>query len=472
MRSFVPQVSRQTGPAAQLSWTAPAPRSVRMAARGHASGVGESAEAARQEPRTTPDLPFRHDFSRIPVHAAPPAIQPKLRVGAPGDAHEREADQVAEQVMRMPEPRPQTGRQPSDDAGHVEAPATVHDVLRSPGHPLDASTRAFLEPRFGHDFSHVRVHTDAPAGDAALAIDARAFTAGSHVVFGAGEYAPQTEGGRHLLAHELTHVLQQGSPPADTPVRPARGAPAFSTCRPSRTPSPCIADPRSLVRLAQVPIAERSTGPILQRKAAVDDPPQREEREDSEPVGEAGGGGSAVTLKVQIVSGSKPAEGHPEEQKIFGGRKGGHVVINLGAEGVFGFSNDGFGGHFWARGKKRQNSKFEHYTAQEWNAKIKGKQVITYEIAVTLDQRNSIKAAFGGEPDVDWSVLGYRCASYALHALKEAGVIADSDFAIKYFLAVTPAALARFLKKRGHSPHVQPGGKTRKWKRFRMSPGP
>jgi hypothetical protein len=222
MRSFASQASRQTGPAAQLSWTAPALRNVRTAARGHASSAGKSAEAARQELQTTPDLPFLHDFGRIAIHATPPAIPPKLRVGASGDAHEREADQVAEQVMRMPEPRPRTGPRPPDDGGHVEAPATVLDVLRSPGHPLDASTRAFLEPRFGHDFSHVRVHADASAGNAASAIDARAFTAGSHVVFGAAEYAPQTEGGRHLLAHELTHVVQQRSPAADTPVRRKR----------------------------------------------------------------------------------------------------------------------------------------------------------------------------------------------------------------------------------------------------------
>jgi peptidoglycan hydrolase-like protein with peptidoglycan-binding domain len=209
MRSFAPQVSRQAGPSAQLSWTAPALRSVRTAARGHASGVGESAEAARQEPPTTPNLPILHDFSRITIHAAPPAIQPKLRIGASGDAREREADQVAEQVMRMPEPRLQTGRRPSDDAGYLEAPAAVHDVLRSPGHPLDASTRAFMEPRFGHDFSRVRVHTDARAADSAQAVNARAYTVGQHIVFGKQAFSPVEPAGRTLLAHELVHTLQQ-----------------------------------------------------------------------------------------------------------------------------------------------------------------------------------------------------------------------------------------------------------------------
>jgi hypothetical protein len=89
------------------------------------------------------------------------------------------------------------------------APPIVHEVLRSPGQPLDPATRTFMEPRFGHDFSKVRVHTDARAAEAALSIDARAFTSDRGIVFGAGEYAPQTLSGRRLVAHELTHVVQQ-----------------------------------------------------------------------------------------------------------------------------------------------------------------------------------------------------------------------------------------------------------------------
>jgi len=85
----------------------------------------------------------------------------------------------------------------------------VHDVLRSPGRPLDAGVRAVMEPRFGHNFAHVRVHSDARAADSADALGAFAYTAGPHIVFGAGQYAPHTEGGRSLLAHELAHVVQQ-----------------------------------------------------------------------------------------------------------------------------------------------------------------------------------------------------------------------------------------------------------------------
>ncbi|MFY9553195.1 MAG: DUF4157 domain-containing protein [Blastocatellia bacterium] len=88
-------------------------------------------------------------------------------------------------------------------------PAIVPEVLRSPGQPLDTTTRAFMEPRFGHDFSNVRVHTDARAAESAKAVNALAYSVGNNVVFGAGRFAPSTQSGRRLLAHELTHTLQQ-----------------------------------------------------------------------------------------------------------------------------------------------------------------------------------------------------------------------------------------------------------------------
>lgn len=89
------------------------------------------------------------------------------------------------------------------------APPIVHDVLRSPGQPLDTATRQFMEPRFGHDFGRVRIHADAKAAESAKAVVAHAYTVGSDVVFGQSRYAPGTDSGRRLLAHELTHVVQQ-----------------------------------------------------------------------------------------------------------------------------------------------------------------------------------------------------------------------------------------------------------------------
>lgn len=102
------------------------------------------------------------------------------------------------------------------------APPIVHEMLRSPGQPLDANTRASMESRFGHDFGSVRVHDDAQAVESAQAVDAQAYTVGRDIVFASGKYAPRTAKGRRLLAHELTHVVQQ-SP--DVPMARASTAP-------------------------------------------------------------------------------------------------------------------------------------------------------------------------------------------------------------------------------------------------------
>lgn len=90
-------------------------------------------------------------------------------------------------------------------------PPIVHEVLRSPGQPLDKKTRDFFEPRFGHDFSKVRVHTDAKAAESATAVNAEAYTVGQDVVFGEGKYSLSSNANRRILAHELTHVVQQSS---------------------------------------------------------------------------------------------------------------------------------------------------------------------------------------------------------------------------------------------------------------------
>ncbi len=92
---------------------------------------------------------------------------------------------------------------------HAQAPPIVHEVLRSAGAPLDHSTRDFMEPRMGQDFSQVRVHTDAKAAESARAVNALAYTVGRDVVFGMGQYTPGTNNGRQLLAHELVHIVQQ-----------------------------------------------------------------------------------------------------------------------------------------------------------------------------------------------------------------------------------------------------------------------
>jgi hypothetical protein len=160
-------------------------------------------------------------------------MQTKLAISSPGDAFEREADAVADQVMRMPDPTgqrqckscpdgsasssnyeetPQIKRRANGHGGSGEVTAGFTSRL-SAGQPLDKATRNFFEPRFGRDFGSVRVHSDDDAHESAAAVNARAFTLGHDVVFGTGQWSPGTTEGRRLLAHELAHVTQQGSAP-------------------------------------------------------------------------------------------------------------------------------------------------------------------------------------------------------------------------------------------------------------------
>ena len=163
-------------------------------------------------------------------------LQTKLTISQPGDEFEQEADRVAEQVMRMPDAelnrqRRDIGtplvqrRATSGGTGVMEAPPIVHDVLSSPGQPLDTATRAFFEPRFGHDLGQVRIHNDQRAADSSRAVDALAYTVGNALVFASGRYAPATAGGRQLLAHEFAHVVQQQPFGPDPIVQRSTGEP-------------------------------------------------------------------------------------------------------------------------------------------------------------------------------------------------------------------------------------------------------
>ncbi|HTJ23713.1 MAG TPA: DUF4157 domain-containing protein, partial [Gemmatimonadaceae bacterium] len=150
------------------------------------------------------------------------ALQAKLSVSDPRDVFEQEADRVADQVMRMPDPQARIESRAAPIVQRVEA--SVSDVpavdgateqaihsLSGRGSALPDAVRSYMEPRFAADFSAVRVHDDAHAHELARSVNAQAFTVGANVVFGAGRYSPHTEGGRRLLAHELTHVVQQSA---------------------------------------------------------------------------------------------------------------------------------------------------------------------------------------------------------------------------------------------------------------------
>ncbi|HEU0282930.1 MAG TPA: DUF4157 domain-containing protein [Gallionella sp.] len=145
-------------------------------------------------------------------------MQRKLSIGASNDPLEQEADRVADHVLAAPTNSTSSGAAPhiqrytgqaSPDGG--SAPASVDSVLASPGRPLDPALQQDFGQRFGHDFSHVRIHADAAAAQSARDVNAHAYTVGQDIVFGAGQFAAGTHAGQRLLAHELTHVVQQSS---------------------------------------------------------------------------------------------------------------------------------------------------------------------------------------------------------------------------------------------------------------------
>ena len=190
----------------------------------------------------------------------PPLVQTKLTINQPNDRYEQEADRVADTVIRMPEPdvsnairfgsiqracigcgegelrrqlliqtktiaeqiTPFIQRQVEEEEEILQTKAYTGQVsevtsdiasriqsLKGGGQPLSETTRAFFESRFGQDFNQVRVHTNSQAANTAQAINSKAFTVGRDVVFGVGQYSPETAIGKRLLAHELTHVIQQ-----------------------------------------------------------------------------------------------------------------------------------------------------------------------------------------------------------------------------------------------------------------------
>jgi len=204
-------------------------------------------------------------------HAVGALVRAKLELGGTHDPEEHEADRAAEAVTAGKTCACGTAgagtcetcrgsgavrRSATGAAGAGAAPPAVHAALAGPGVPLSAALRADMGARFGHDFSGVRVHTDAAAADSARTIGARAYAAGADVVFAAGQFAPDTADGRHLLAHELAHVVQQaGAAPA---VRrdPGDGGvpPAPTDDRDAGVPEAVVADPvAGVVPASQVP---------------------------------------------------------------------------------------------------------------------------------------------------------------------------------------------------------------------------
>ena len=151
-----------------------------------------------------------------PECASMKRLQTKLSIGASNDPLEQEADRVADQLMSaatdptINSAPPRIQRFTAHSAGENSmAPASVDRVLASSDRPLEPTLRQDMEQRFGHDFSRVKVHAGAAAEQSVRDVNAHAYTVGHSMVFGAGQFAPGTHEGRRLLAHELTHVVQQ-----------------------------------------------------------------------------------------------------------------------------------------------------------------------------------------------------------------------------------------------------------------------
>ena len=297
------------------------------------------------------NAPAAPHLGAAPANPAPNSgIQAKLKIGSPGDRFEREADRVADQVMRMPAPSIQRScscggtcpkcrsrgegnrkalvqRQQAKGSREAVIPPGLHEGLRSliqtkrsddavqrqededeekliqtkeapgagpaltastqsaisglrgGGAPLPASERAFFEPRFGRDFSQVRVHTDARAAEAARAISARAFTYGNDIAFGAGQFQPNSGDGQRLLAHELTHTVQQSKTGVSAVQRRLtvnKNAPSFA---PANDPANTLTQAQRLSEMDTLVQAlcdnfevDQSTGEVEEKSPQCDDP--------------------------------------------------------------------------------------------------------------------------------------------------------------------------------------------------------
>jgi hypothetical protein len=239
---------------------------------------------------------------------APTTVQAKLAVNNPGDAQELEADATADKVMRSAQPLPLGGqgqlpeeqlqrtaqkeeeqlqrqckdcsepeerdaapvvqRQVGDGGtGGISAPPIVGEVVSSTGRSMDTGAQSFMETRFGQDFSQVRIHDDDKAAHSAESINAHAYTYGNHIVFNKNQYQPGTQAGKHLLAHELTHVLQQGGTlrrrvrdtAATPPTRQQPAATAENSASPGLAERRATTAPATPGRAAAAPAAPPAT---------------------------------------------------------------------------------------------------------------------------------------------------------------------------------------------------------------------
>jgi hypothetical protein len=277
----------------------------------HLLPPGRTGEAAARIPR-----PLWRPFETTP---------PRREIGSANDPLKRRADRVAHQVKGRPATRlAAAADKPGAPraTGSAAAPDTVQEALRSPGEPLDAATRAFFEPRFGRDLAAVRVHFDSAAARSARDVHAAAYTVGRDVVFGAGTFAPGTEAGDRLIAHELTHVVQQGFGEAPVLQRQLIFAAGY--------PRPYATDPAEVASFkagSWMPSSDDFLGTVLLSGGGtpaktLDDlfaaigSADRHTITELGLIGHAAGGGFALSGSVNVTS--PPSIGIGEDGKITG----------------------------------------------------------------------------------------------------------------------------------------------------------
>jgi len=165
------------------------------------------------------------DFSSVSILSRNNgSIQPKLKINSPGDKYEQEADRIADRVVSISdqsiqrkcsrcEEKEQIQTKTNGNSGMQVSNGLTNKISHSRGNgqALDSTTRSIMENRIGADFSRVRIHSGNRASEMSREINARAFTVGKDIYFDQGEYAPSSKEGKRLLAHELTHTIQQGS---------------------------------------------------------------------------------------------------------------------------------------------------------------------------------------------------------------------------------------------------------------------
>jgi len=242
-------------------------------------------------------------------------VQAKLRIGQPGDIYEQEADRVAELIMRMLEPSDQKQTEEDEEEliqgkplaaqmtplierqiGEYDKKEEEGKVLQTKevygrtsevtpilesrinalkgGQPLPESVRAFFEPRFGYDFSQVRLHSGSMAAETTSALNARAFTIGQNIVFGTGQYAPEILEGCRLLAHELAHTIQQNGTTEQTNQQTKNQKFGFEIRNPrAALPVLYVSDPAIFpdIQLARIPASALLADFVNWTQRAIDD---------------------------------------------------------------------------------------------------------------------------------------------------------------------------------------------------------